>query len=197
MSNRTSALPPVTGLPGLVRELRYHEAARQLSGFVLVALIALLCRPTLVLWWVGAPMVLAGTLLRLWASGHVRKNLQLATTGPYSLVRHPLFSGNLLALFGFAVASGSWWSWLAVALVAWTYYPTAIEYEDRKLRDLFGDQWLRWKQETPALIPGLGKGGEAGGRCGVCAVWQTCPISRAVRPFSSWKLSSSYSNPGQ
>jgi hypothetical protein len=35
----------------------------------------------------------------------------------------------------------------------WFYYPTAIEYEDRKLKSLFPDTWEEWASMTPALIP--------------------------------------------
>ena len=60
-----------------------------------------------------------GILVRLWASGHVKKDKVLATTGPYAYVRHPLYVGNHLITFGFCLASGLWWSfiaWLAIAL---------------------------------------------------------------------------------
>ena len=41
-------------------------------------------------------------------------------------------------------------------LFFWFYYPTAIEYEDRKLRRIFGVAWEQWSARTPALMPRLG-----------------------------------------
>jgi hypothetical protein len=38
----------------------------------------------------------------------------------------------------------------------WFYYPTAIQYEDRKLHGLFGAAWERWAAAVPALVPALG-----------------------------------------
>ena len=49
MSHRTAPLPPLEGLPRIVRELRYHEASRQVLGFLLCVAFALIAEPRLVL----------------------------------------------------------------------------------------------------------------------------------------------------
>ena len=153
MSHRTKDLPPLTGLSHAVRELRYHEASRQVLAVVLIAVFALVAQPTLTLLWLGAPPILAGMGLRLYASGFILKNQQLATYGPYALVRHPLYTGNILIVMGFSITSGIWWTALLAFLFFWFYYPTAIEYEDRKLKRLFGVEWENWSTRIPALIP--------------------------------------------
>jgi hypothetical protein len=71
------------------------------------------------------------------------------------LVRHPLYVGNILILFAFAAASGLWWAFLVVIAFLWFYYPTAIEYEDRKLRSIFSAAWEEFADRTPALMPRL------------------------------------------
>ena len=155
MSHRTSDLPPSTGLARVVRELRYHEASRQVLAIVLVVVFTLAATPIAELVYVGAPVALLGTLIRLHASGFVMKNKVLATIGPYALVRHPLYTGNLLLVGGFAVASSQWWAVpLSIAFFLF-YYPTAIEYEDRKLHQIFGAEWESWSRNTPALVPKL------------------------------------------
>jgi hypothetical protein len=83
------------------------------------------------------------------------KNEVLATHGPYRFVRHPLYTGNILLVAGFALAGSRWWGLPLAAFFFWFYYPTAIEYEDRKLRRIFGAAWERWAARTPALAPGL------------------------------------------
>jgi protein-S-isoprenylcysteine O-methyltransferase Ste14 len=88
--------------------------------------------------------VAAGSLLRVYASGFIVKNKQLATDGPYSLVRHPLYTGNLLILIGFTAACARWWAPLVAVAFWWFYYPVAIQYEDRKLQRIFGEAWERW-----------------------------------------------------
>ena len=160
MSHRTKHLPPLSGLAHLVREFRYHEVSRQLLAVVLIALFAFTSSPIPVLAYVGLPLALLGMLIRFHASGFVMKNEQLAQHGPYALMRHPLYTGNIALVTGFALAASTWWA-LPLALVFfWFYYPTAIEYEDSKLRRLFGGQWDAWAGETPALMPRIGRIGQ-------------------------------------
>lgn len=153
MGHRTAELPPLTGVFHFIRELRYQEAARQSLGLLLIPLYALLARPLPVLFAVGAAVAIAGAIVRLYASGYIVKNKELATVGPYSLVRHPLYTGNLLELIGFTVASGLWWSVLVSVWFWWFYYPPAVEYEDRKLRRIFGEPCAEWQKATPAVVP--------------------------------------------
>jgi len=153
MGTRTRDLPPLTGPAHLVREWRYNEVARQGIGLALMPFFAALSAPRPALFVAGAVVILVGAIVRLYASGFIMKNQQLATDGPYSLVRHPLYTGNLLELVGFTLASGLWWAPLVAAGFWWFWYPTAIEYEDRKLRRIFGDTCARWQAATPAVIP--------------------------------------------
>ena len=153
MSNRTADLPPLPGLPGLIREWRHQEAMRQGLGLALMPFLAWLSRPTPLPFMVGAFIVVLGCLVRIYASGYIVKNQQLATDGPYALVRHPLYTGNLLVLIGFTLASGQWWAPLVAIAFWWFYYPAAIEYEDRKLHRIFGAPWEQWSRTVPAVIP--------------------------------------------
>lgn len=143
----------MSGLPHVVREMRYHEASRQSLGLLLMAVLALWSTPTPALFASGAAIALAGALFRMYASGFIAKNEELATEGPYSMVRHPLYSGNLLLLVGFTLASGTWWSVPVAAWFWWFYYPPAIEYEDRKLRRIFGQRCAEWQRSVPAVLP--------------------------------------------
>ena len=154
MGTRTRDLPPLTGLARVVRELRYQEVARQGLGLVLMPVYAVFAHPMLALVVAGAVLVVLGAGVRLYASGYIVKNQELATVGPYSLVRHPLYTGNLLLLAGFTVASGLTWAVALSIVFWWFYYPTAIEYEDRKLRRMFGEPCAQWQQATPAVVPG-------------------------------------------
>ncbi len=160
MSHRTQDLPPQSGIANLIRELRYHELSRQLLAVVLIAVFAFFARPQLLLVQIGLPLAFIGMLIRLHASGFVLKNKELARQGPYALMRHPLYTGNIALVLGFALASSTYWA-LPLALVFfWFYYPPAIEYEDRKLSRIFGEQWEQWAAETPALAPRLSRIGQ-------------------------------------
>lgn len=172
MSHRTTHLPGLSGLPRVIRELRYHEASRQLMAFVLIALFAVIGTASAWSIAVGSVVALAGTAARVYASGYILKNHELATTGPYGLVRHPLYSGNILIIIGFAAASAVWWTALIALGFFWFYYPTAIDYEDHKLHRLFGAQWEDWAKRVPALVPRLA--GFAGFSVGSWSLTKSC-----------------------
>lgn len=156
MSHRTADLPPLTGIARLVRELRYHEAARQGLAVVLIVVYTVTAEPLPALAALGLAVATFGAFVRLYASGFIVKNQELATDGAYRFVRHPLYTGNILLVVGFAVAGSLWWGLPLALLFFWFYYPTAIEYEDRKLQRLFGAAWEQWSARTPALMPRVG-----------------------------------------
>ncbi len=150
---RTDPLTEATGIHKLIRSLRYHEASRQWFAVLFVLLVSWLGDTNLTLLYAGATVAAVGELIRMWASGHVKKNKELATDGPYAYVRHPLYVGNILILVGYSVASNMWWSFVLMAFLLWFYYPPAISYEDNKLKKIFGEQWTEWSQDIHALIP--------------------------------------------
>ena len=154
MSKRTSDLPPLTGIAHVIREMRYSETFRQGLGLLLIPVYSLLAAPQRVSFAVGGLLAIIGMLVRMYASGFIIKNKQLATDGPYSLVRHPLYTGNLLLMIGFTFASGQWWALLVSAGFWWFYYPPAIKYEDSKLHRIFDTDWTEWSRTVPAVIPG-------------------------------------------
>jgi protein-S-isoprenylcysteine O-methyltransferase Ste14 len=156
MSHRTEDLPPLTGLAHAIRELRYHEVARQVLAVVLIVFYAATAAPRPALAAVGLTLGVVGALVRLYASGFIVKNQELATDGAYRYVRHPLYTGNILLVVGFALAGSRWWGIPLALFFFWFYYPTAIEYEDRKLHRIFGTAWEQWAARTPALFPRLG-----------------------------------------
>ncbi|MDX1555593.1 MAG: isoprenylcysteine carboxylmethyltransferase family protein [Xanthomonadales bacterium] len=141
------------GLERLIQRLRNKEFFRQFGGFLLILLYTWTAEPEAP--WVPVAIVVAtlGALMRAWAAGTVFKNEILATTGPYSFVRHPLYVGNILIFIGFNLLNNEPWAWLLTVSFLWFFYPTAINYEDRKLEEIFGDPWREWRACTPALIP--------------------------------------------
>jgi len=153
MSNRTKHLPPTNPLNQMLREFRYHEFSRQTIGIILVAVYGWFAEPTEITFWVGAVIAMLGVWIRMYAAGYVVKNKSLCTEGPYSLVRHPLYTGNTLLLVGMTIACNTWWGYPLAALFFWLFYPTTISYEDMKLHKLFGEEWEAWSKDIPALVP--------------------------------------------
>ena len=115
-----------------------------------------------------------GIAIRFWAGGYVKKDKELATTGPYSYVRNPLYVGNVLIAFGFCLLSGYLWSFAVfAALYAWLYIPS-IRKEERTLNKLFGEDFVRYKENVRATWPRLtpyqkGSGGWSGSQWAVLA----------------------------
>lgn len=133
---------------------RVARRVRVPLGFCFAALYLWLARPTPLMLAAGAAVAAAGLALRAAASGHVRKDRELTTTGPYRFVRHPLYAGSIVIAAGFALAARSLWVVAAMALLfAAIYWPTMMS-EEEYLRAHFPgyDDYAR---QVPRLLPGL------------------------------------------
>jgi protein-S-isoprenylcysteine O-methyltransferase Ste14 len=109
----------------------------------------------------GAIMVAAGLGFALWARAHLGRNWSgiitvkeghtLVRTGPYGIVRHPIYTGLLLALLGTAVAIGEWRGVFAVfcALIG---FLRKIKVEEMRMSENF-PEYAQYRQQTAALIP--------------------------------------------
>ncbi|MHB8454536.1 MAG: methyltransferase family protein [Acidiferrobacterales bacterium] len=132
---------------------RYRH--RQFVTIAYLVLLTILGTPDrfAVLFWPGAALVFIGESIRLWASGHVKKDRVLAVTGPYAFVRHPLYLGNHSVVLGFCLACGLWWSFPVWIALSFAFYPSAIRREDALLHRVFGSEWEDWRDHVRALIP--------------------------------------------
>ena len=163
MSNRTNDLPKLSGIKHHIREMRYHEFSRQSIGIILVSVFCFETSSNSIIPYASnfaISLILLGLATRMYASGFVLKNKELSTTGPYAFVRHPLYTGNIMILIGLCLINGFFWSFVTACIFLWFYYPTAIEYEDRKLKSLFPDTWEEWASMTPALMPKMDLNGK-------------------------------------
>ena len=77
----------------------------------------------------------------------------LNKTGAYSIVRNPLYLGNFIMGLGVSLFAHVWWLVMIYVLVWWIYYERIIFAEEAFLRRKYGEEYLRWAEVTPILIP--------------------------------------------
>lgn len=133
---------------------RIARRVRVPLGFVFAVFYFWLARPSWLSIALGAVIVVPGLVTRALASGHVRKNEALATSGPYAYTRNPLYLGSLLIGVGFAVAARS--LWVAVALVAMFFaiYLPVIKNEEAFLRGKF-PAFEEYARQVPRMLPSI------------------------------------------
>ena len=89
---------------------------------------------------------------RNWGTPMTRKDEpELVTSGPYHLVRHPIYTGILVAGIGTSVALN--WTWLIAAGLAGIYFVYSATVEERYLAERFPDTYPTYKCSTKMLLP--------------------------------------------
>lgn len=102
----------------------------------------------------GATCSLIGLAVRAIASGHIRKNAELATTGPYAYTRNPLYLGSVLMAVGFVIAARNWWIALGATVMFLVIYIPVIKAEEVYLRAIFTG-YEQYAANVPRLLPRL------------------------------------------
>ena len=123
-------------------------------GFVFAVVYLWLAKATTTSIWAGAVLIIMGLAIRALASGHVRKNEQLTTSGPYAHTRHPLYLGSLIMASGFSLAARSWWIALMTILIFMIIYVPVMLAEEIFLRQKF-PQFFDYALSVPRLWPRL------------------------------------------
>ena len=156
---------------------RSESAASRLARLVsMVCAVALLLLPSVPLpflngrflplgavrFWSGAALTAGGLIFSVWARRHLGKNWsqavtvkeghELITSGPYALVRHPIYTGLLLGFAGSAVARGEWRGLIAVALVFGVLWHK-LRLEEKWMRAQFGEPYEAYARRVAALVP--------------------------------------------
>ncbi len=153
-------------------------ASRILRVFIFLIAIVLLSIPRiplpwlyLQLWpaglwpfWLGVAVTIAGLLFAVWAREHLGRNWsrsvtikqdhELITTGPYSVVRHPIYTGILAGFLGMAIAISQVRGFIAFALVFLALL-LKLRMEEQYMRSQFGETYATYARQTSALVPYL------------------------------------------
>jgi len=126
--------------------IKFLQRKRVAIGFLLAVAVFWLARPTPFSLILGALVALPGELLRVWASGHITKGREVTRSGPYRVVRHPLYLGSTILGIGFAIAT---WQ-LVPALIVFAYLaitiPAAMKAEEAELESQFGREYAAYRE---------------------------------------------------
>jgi protein-S-isoprenylcysteine O-methyltransferase Ste14 len=151
-------------------------SSRILRSVMFLAAIMLLCLPKipfpllyrhflpegLASFYVGAAITVGGILFAIWARRHIGANWsrsvtikqghELIVTGPYAVVRHPIYTGLLTAFFGTAIATTQLRGLIAFALIAISLL-YKLRLEEQWMRTQFGDTYADYSRRVAALVP--------------------------------------------
>jgi protein-S-isoprenylcysteine O-methyltransferase Ste14 len=110
---------------------------------------------------IGLALFAAGLGLAIWARLYIGRNWgspmsqkddpDLVRTGPYARIRHPIYSGILLAVIGTAVAVS--WFWLFIGVVMAAYFGYSAFMEERYMTSQFPDSYPGYKHSTKMFVP--------------------------------------------
>ncbi len=144
----------------------FIEQLKLVALFAMIGALIYFAAPNPQTFGVGAVLVVLGTLVRVWAGGHLTRDQKLTTSGPYAHTRNPFYLGRLLVLLGFAVLSGVGgdlhntrniilWAIIVLAIVVFFafYMPRKEKREGGRLKAMFGEDYETWKKNVPSLFP--------------------------------------------
>lgn len=114
--------------------------------------------------WAALAIGIAGFAIAFWArillggewssAVTLKEGHRLIVAGPYAVVRHPIYSGLLLAMLGTAIAGGQLRMYLAAVVIFATFWYKS-RLEERLLVGAMGARYVEYQRHTYALIPGL------------------------------------------
>ncbi|HET7314337.1 isoprenylcysteine carboxylmethyltransferase family protein [Salinisphaera sp.] len=138
---------------------------RLLLAYAAAAGVLLFAAPWAPTYALGSVVVGLGLVLRIWTFGHLRKNQNVITTGPYAHTRNPAYVGSALVMTGLFIAAGNpynnrglaiWMTGIAGLYVFFKYYmPRKYRREYGKLRKLFGPSVAEHAAHVPDFFPRL------------------------------------------
>jgi protein-S-isoprenylcysteine O-methyltransferase Ste14 len=101
----------------------------------------------------GLALVGIGLAIRSWAAGVLHKTWELTTTGPYAVIRNPLYLGSFLIMCGFATLVDDYENiFVILGPLAFLYY-LQIRVEERRLEQMYGARWTAYASDVPRMFP--------------------------------------------
>lgn len=112
----------------------------------------------------GTVMVILGESIRIWSAGYLKKTKKVVSSGPYRFTRNPLYIGSFFILIGFMLIIRN--IYIAVVLIPLflIVYPFTIRKEEKHLLKKFGDEFKKYMEQVPRIIPRFNTGVKGEGR---------------------------------
>jgi protein-S-isoprenylcysteine O-methyltransferase Ste14 len=158
--------PVTTGDQGTLRLVWILIVGGCLVGFSLAPKVSVFRWPeSLAIVLLADVLLLAGIALRIWAVVHlgklftvdvgIQQGHRVVQDGPYRLVRHPSYSGSMIALTGMACLTFNWLGFLVIIVSSLAAYSFRISAEEKMLFLNLGEDYRRYAERTKRLIPGI------------------------------------------
>jgi protein-S-isoprenylcysteine O-methyltransferase Ste14 len=144
-----------------LRERLYRWRVR--AGTPALIGVLIFARPSLQSLIAGMALSLFGLGSRAWAAGHLRKERELAVSGPYRFTRNPLYLGTIIIAAGAAIAARSWWAVALLGAYFAVFYPVIVWEERARMRELFPEAYGPYEKAVPLFIPVPGRTGKGNG----------------------------------
>jgi hypothetical protein len=128
-------------------------------GYPIAAIYLVLAAPIPRSILFGGIVAAFGLIVRAAASGHLRKDQELTTSGLYARTRNPLYLGSAFLAAGFIIAGYSWWAGLLVGLYFAVFYYAVMRNEEEDLRKRYGAPFDEYAARVPLFIPGFSESG--------------------------------------
>ena len=119
---------------------------------------------SLLTFWLGAAITIAGLLFAVWARAYlgtnwsrsvtIKQGHELITTGPYAVVRHPIYTGILTGFLGMAIAISQVRGFIVLVLIFVAFW-IKLRMEEQWMRSQFGEAYATYAHQTAALVPYL------------------------------------------
>ncbi|PIP40633.1 MAG: hypothetical protein COX19_05255 [Desulfobacterales bacterium CG23_combo_of_CG06-09_8_20_14_all_51_8] len=105
--------------------------------------------------WPGLAVSILGEALQVWCMSTIKTHKKLTVTGPYMVVRNPMYIGRFFLIFGILMMTGSLLS-LAVFTIAYYFYMVnRVRREEKLLAEMFGEDYAEYCRDVHPYLPGF------------------------------------------
>ncbi len=123
------------------------------AGLVFLPAILVVARPAKGTVGAGLAVCALGLGIRAWAAGHIKKEKELAVSGPYQYTRNPLYLGNFVLGLSVGIGTNTWAGVFLIAAYFLLFYPPVILEERDRMKRLFPEAYEEYKKRVPIFFP--------------------------------------------